>query len=342
MTQRQTTSPADKPKHSYTQPDIRNPQSVPKRWRFEKRDKNILIAFPTYEGMMTSCQVEARFFAPDQPTSNPRSAKRSAETRLQYLFHKGYINRIKINSLGEGRSTIINVLAPAGVDYVTARLGIDRALVNWSPKITKNKPSSHYHSLLVTDVHIVFERVVKMTDLKLKTWTGERALKSKQMQDRIPFLVTETGTSYKKAPDGVFALEYPASEYQDNLVQPVGFFLEVDCGTESNSVWAEKVRAYEQFRQQGLSQQYYGVKNFRVLVTVSSQQRLNNLVETTQRVGGGKGKYYWFTLQSNVDIFRPQLILADIWRGAGWSGKHSLKSLRPDPEESQGSSQLTL
>ncbi len=319
--------PSSSAKRSYTQPLTRNPASVPKRWRFEQRDKDMLVIIYTHEGMLINCQLEALYFAPDQATDNPRSAKRSAETRLQYLFHKGYTYRIQIQSLGEGRATIANTLAPAGVDYVTATLGVDRKWVNRKPKIVKNKPTTHYHSMLVNDVRIVFERVVRTTNLELKTWVGERAMKSKKMADKIPFLTTEAGDLYKKAPDGAFALEYPATEYPDNQVQPVGFFLEVDRGNENNSVWAEKVIAYEQFRQSGLAEEYYGVKNFRVLVTVSSPDRLANLVETTRQAEGGS--FYWFTVQQNADIFRPHLILGDIWTVVGWEGVYSLKTLNP-------------
>lgn len=316
-------------KRTYTNPHIRNPASVPRRWRFEKRDQDLLVAIYRHEGMLTNCQLEALYFAPTTPTANPRSARRSAETRLQYLFHQGYIDRLKIQSLGEGRSTIANVLAPMGVDFVTAQLGLDRKQVNWRPKITKNKPTSHYHAMLVNEVRIVFERINQTTPLKLKSWVGERALKSKRMQDKIPFLATGASKSYKKAPDGAFALEYPAVEYGQQPVQPVGFFLEVDRGTESNAVWAEKVAAYEQFRQNGSAARYYGVKNFRVLVTVSTGRRLANLMRTTQRVGGGA--YYWFTVQHEIDIFKPWHILADIWRVADWPGQYSLQTLTVKP-----------
>lgn len=330
MIQKEPTSPANVPKRGYTQPLVRTPGSVPNRWRFEERDQAMLVAIYTYEGMLTTCQLEALFFAPDGLTDNPRSAKRSAETRLQYLFHKGYIDRLLIHSLGEGRSTIANVLAPAGVDFVASKLGVDRALVNWRPKIVKNKPTSLYHSILVNDVRLVFERAVRAIDLKLKTWIGERAMKSKEMGDKLPFLLAGAHKSYKKAPDGAFALEYPAVEYPNNQVQPVGFFLEVDRGTESNSVWAEKVMAYEQFRKSGLSEQHFGVKNFRILVTGETQRRLDHLMETTQKAGGGK--FYWFTLQSNVDIFRPQRILEAIWTVVGWEGTYALRSLKLNPK----------
>lgn len=317
-------------KRRYTDPFTRNPQSVPKRWRFEERDQDMLIDIYTHEGMMTNCQLEALHFAPDQPTANPRSAKRSAETRLQYLFHANKVERVPILSLGEGRSTIANTLAPDGVNFVASFLGIDRAQVNWRPKIMKNKPTSHYHSMLVNDVRLVFERIRRTTGIKVELWIGERAMKSRHRQDKLPFLPTGGRKSYKKAPDGFFTLEYPQYEYPQQQVQPVSFFLEVDRGTESNAVWAEKVMAYEQFRQSGLAQQHYGVKNFRVLVTTTTRRRLTNLVKTTLKAGNGQ--FYWFTVQDKVDIFQPWTILNDIWTVAGWQGSYSLKTLKFKPK----------
>ena len=321
------TSSGDKQeKQNYTSPFTRDPDSVPKRWRLTERDKQAFIAIYEHEGLLTSCQLEALLFTP-QLTDSPRSAKRSAETRLQYSFHKSYLDRISVPKIEKGRSTIGNLLDCDGIDYVVRTLGVDRTLVAWRPKITKNKPSSHYHSLLVNDVRIAFERIGKNTELHLSWWIGERKLKSKDMRDKIPYLVSRERKIYKKAPDGAFALEYPPHQYPHNRVQPVGFFLEVDRGTESNNVWAEKIRAYEQFRKRSLSLRHFGFKNFRVLVTVSSQKRLLNLMETTHKAGGGT--YYWFTTQDNCDIFRPTKMLDDIWKVIGWEGQYSLRSLNP-------------
>ena len=65
------------------------------------------------------------------------------------------------------------------------------------------------------------------------------------MRGKIPFFISGGHKSYKKAPDGAFTLEYPAAKYSDNRVKPVGFFLEVDRGTESNAVWGEKVSYFK-------------------------------------------------------------------------------------------------
>ncbi len=331
MTRKISTSPDSADKRTYTRPFIRNPGSVPQRWRFEERDQTMLETIYRYEGMLTTCQLEALYFSPNLPTENVRSAKRSAETRQQHLFHKGYLDRLPAPSLGPGRSTILNVLGKAGVDFVTMRLGVDRAHVDWRPKIVKNKASSHLHSLLVSDLRITMERITRLTNLTLENWIGERAFKSKTMADKLPFLSTGYTKSAKKAPDGAFLIEYPAADYQGQPVKPVGFFVEVDRGTESNAVWAEKVRAYEQFRQSGLAEHYYGVSNFRILTTVSTPQRLENLMKTTSDIGGGP--FYWFTLQDNIDIFQPWRILDEIWIVVGWVGHYSLKSLKVSPKK---------
>lgn len=326
MAQNKSVSPDDPAKRPYTQAFVRHPDSVPTRWRLEARDLAMLEAIYQHEGMLTNCQLEALFFAPSQPTDNPRSAKRSAETRLQYLYHRGFVDRLPLSGLGPGRSAIVNILDHVGVNEITMRLGLDRARVYWRPKIVKNKPSSHLHSILVNDVRVAFERAVQTANLILTTWMGERLLKSKAMQGKLPFLATGFTKSAVKAPDSAFFLKYPAEEYVEGQVKPVGFFVEVDRGTENNTVWAEKVRAFEEFRSSGLAEQYYGVTNFRILVTAATSKRLENLVKTTIKAGGGP--FYWFTLQENADIFQPWRVLAEIWTVAGWEGRYSLKSLK--------------
>lgn len=334
MTRKTSASPDDPAKRAYTQSFVRHPDSVPKRWRLETRDLSMLEAIYRHEGMLTTCQLEALFFAPNQPTGNLRSAKRSAETRLQYLYHRGYVDRLPLSGLGPGRSAIVNVLDHAGVNEVTMRLGLDRARVYWRPRIVKNKPSSHLHSAMVNDFRIVFERVVRAANLTLTSWIGERALKSNAMQDKLPFLTSGFTKSAVKAPDSAFFLKYPADNYVDQQVKPVGFFLEVDRGTEANTVWAEKVRAFEEFRQSRLAEQYYGVSNFRILVTTATPKRLDNLVKTTLKAGGGP--FYWFTLQENIDIFQPWRVLANVWTVAGWIGKYSLRSLKKGDNNDEG------
>jgi Replication-relaxation len=77
----------------------------------------------------------------------------------------------------------------------------------------------------------------------------------------------------------------------------VGAFLEVDLGTESLTVWKEKVRQYLQLAVSGEFKQRFGEERFRVLVIAHSERRLHSIRQT---VATTTDKLFWFGDQKTI------------------------------------------
>jgi hypothetical protein len=107
----------------------------------------------------------------------------------------------------------------------------------------------------------------------------------------------------KLIPDGYVELETP--------VGTIGAFLEVDLGTESLTVWKEKVRQYLQFAVSGEFKRRFGEQRFRLLVVAHSERRLQSIRQTVATI---TDKLFWFGDQRTIQAkdffgsiwFRPK------------------------------------
>ncbi len=275
--------------------------ATPPPMQLTERDRQIILAVYEYR-LLSAHQLEALFFAgtPD----NPHSRRTACQRRLQLLYHHGFIERLpQPVILGQGRSPFVYALDEAGANLVAGHRGIDRAEVGWKPKHNELGPQFLDHSLVINDVRVVLQRLVDAGMFEAVAWTDELALKSAELQDKVPYLV-QGARPVRKYPDGYFIVKLSDGNQAH-------FFLEVDQGTMTNARWQEKVRAYHEFRLSGQSQRHYGTRNFRVLAVTTSEQRLANLKRATEQARGDH--YFWFTTKAAVNIWQPRTILETVW-----------------------------
>jgi hypothetical protein len=88
------------------------------------------------------------------------------------------------------------------------------------------------------------------------------------------------------------------------------FFLEVDRATMRNSCWGKRVRAYLCDIQSGKHAKRYPTRSLRILTVAMTAQRLQNLKETTHKVGGGD--LFWFSTLAELSEF--SVFFRPIWR----------------------------
>lgn len=75
-------------------------------------------------------------------------------------------------------------------------------------------------------------------------------------------------------------------------------FLEIDLGTESHSVWQNKVQEYLRYAVGGHAAQQFGSTQFRVLVVTNSDERMASLQSTTAAL---TEKIFWFTTFDSIE-----------------------------------------
>ena len=304
-----------KARKPYTPGYKRTPTAMPAQAKLTKRDRQIILGVYRYR-LLSAEHIEILFFPPGPKATKPRSTKSSCQYRLKLLYHWGFLDRVFQPVMPwQGQSVFVYVLDEQGADLVAATLGIDRAEVGWKPQHNEMAPSTLAHSLAISDVRVVINKMSKISELKLMKWIGEVEFQTAPMKERVPYQ-TRGARVERKYPDGYFVLQYP------NKPNPAHFYLEVDRGTMTNTRWQGKIEAYEHFRKSGLAQKHYGTQNFRVLSVTTSQRRLKNLKQATEKAGGDHR--YWFTTQEQIDIWHPDNILEPIWSIATREGSYSL------------------
>lgn len=283
----------------------------PPPMRLTSRDKAIVFAVYQYR-LLSSHQIEALLFASEKLHSKRTDCQR----RLQLLFHHGFLGRPPITlTLGEGRQPIVYELDKKGADLVASLMEVDRANLGWQPKFSQAGMPFIQHSLAINDVRLIAHRLMDLGHWQVGEWIDDNDFKTAKFKEKVPYR-TQGARVISILPDSFFRLDLP------NQKQDAFFFLEVDQGTMVNSRWGDKVKAYSQFRKTRAAYKHYGTHNFRVLTIAPSVARLRNLMKTTERVGGDH--YFWFTTQDDLNIWRVESFLEEIWSAVGREGKQAL------------------
>jgi Replication-relaxation len=100
-------------------------------------------------------------------------------------------------------------------------------------------------------------------------------------------------------PDGYANLSLPDGQ--------VGFFVEVDLGTEPLRVWEKKVRLYLELALSGEFTRNFGLPQFRVLVIAPGFRRMYSILKT---IKASTDKIFWLT---TMEAMRRQGLFAPIW-----------------------------
>ena len=111
-------------------------------------------------------------------------------------------------------------------------------------------------------------------------------------------------------PDALFTIRHGGRDHF--------FMLEIDRGTIGQKWMLKRYQAYYDWWKTGGHLQDFGITSIRILTVTTSQKRMENLIKGCFHVKAGRAgsALFWFTTIKNVDIFKPKLLLARIWRKA--------------------------
>lgn len=277
------------------------------------RDLEILRNVNRYR-VLNAHQIEVLNFPPASEES--RSLRSACQRRLQKLYHHKYLDRILLPLVpGEGRRPYPYALDKRGADELAQHVGVDRGELGWKPRANRLGPIFLEHLLAISQFRVTAELQVRSGAWQSVDWVDEIQLRKPENQHKVP-RHNRRGKAVVRYPDGYFTVTL------HGVQQPAHFFLEVDQGTEKNQTWADKMKAYMEFRSSGQSSAQLGTANFRVVALVSSQRRLENLMRVTAEAGAVG--HYWFALQSQIDIWKPNSLLQPIWLATGIEGRQPL------------------
>lgn len=319
----------DKPILQHPPQPITSPSRLPRFRRVKnpphmvltERDKKILHAVHDYR-MLTREQVERLLFAP-QAGQNHFTKTSKVRQRLKLLYQNKYLDRVPlpVGNAAWGWQPVYR-LAHGGAQLVASELGIDvNDLLYWGKgddkdrRSTKVTPLFLAHALSITDVRIAINLATQANGYLVEKWLDDALLKSQERKDYVTVSANGRSRSVAVIPDSYFVLHLGDRRAH--------FFLELDRATMSNSRWGERVRAYLAYVQSGKYTERYQTKSLRILTVTTTEQRLQNLKETTQKAGGGD--LFWFTTLEQVSA--SSVFSRPIWRFANDEPEGARKTL---------------
>lgn len=280
----------------------------PPRMVLTPRDRKILRYVQLFR-MLTREQVERLLFAPEQGRDHFTKTSKARE-RLKLLYHHGYLERIPL-PVGQGSWAWQPVyrLASKGAEIVAADLGVEKTqLVYWGKAEDRVQRTTDVtslfltHSLRVNDIRVAVTLAAREKGYRVETWLDEAQLKSQERKECVRVSDERGSQMVAVVPDGYFVIHLGDKRAH--------FFVELDRATMSNPRWATRVSAYLQYVHSGKYTERYQTSSLRILTITTTEKRMLNLKETTQKAGG-EG-LFWFTTFDQVEpasvFFRP------IWR----------------------------
>ena len=212
-----------------------------------------------------------------------------ANVRLLKLTANGFLRRYFLGTF-KGGSKALYTLSPKGARVVEVE---NRPVIRPKEMLLVGDPFVN-HQLAINDVHIA-ARFTFVQNCKAVCFRSF----SEPLTKAIPLI-----------PDGYFEFETPLGVR--------AAFLEVDCGTETLKVWAKKISLYLQLAISGTFKKLFQQEQFRVLVVVSSERRLQSIRKT---IAKQTQKIFWL---STLEQIKREGFWSPVWLRATGDQKFSL------------------
>jgi Replication-relaxation len=273
-----------------------------------ERDREILRQVHLLR-LTTREQVERLLFPPENGQDHWTKTSK-ARMRLRLLYQHRYLERIPM-PVGSGTWAWQPVyrLGRKGAELVASELGrTAQELPYWGKGDDKDHRTSKAsqlflsHTLSINDVRIAITEAAQAHGYKVEKWLDETHLKSQEMKDHVT-VTSDQGRSSKMAviPDAYFILHLGDRRAH--------FFLEVDRATITNRRWRMRILAYLELIRSGKYQARYQTRSLRILTVTTTDERLLNLKQTTERTGGKD--LFWFTTLDQVT--QANVLSSPIW-----------------------------
>lgn len=277
--------------------------------RLTGRDRAILEAIHACDGMLSLKQIDHLFFSGDGKTQ-PRH-------RMRTLFTNGFVRMPDAKTihrvpLGE----TIYWLDEKGAEVVAESYGTTVSDLTWrrNPRWAQLE-----HDLAVNDFRLwVQQACAADSQLELRQWVPETDFLA--YPDTVEF--EERGHKRKRQvrPDGFFLI----ARSRPDRPKPEGFayLVEIDMATHSNpSFEHHKIRAGLAYLDGDAYRERFGLRFGRWLVVTTTQQRLEHLMDQTEKAGGDRVFYF-----TTFDQIGAGALLDPLWQVAG---SRELTSLIP-------------
>lgn len=274
-----------------------NRRTIRRKLALTERDKEIIRDVYRFR-FLTSGQLAERFFP----------SKSKADRRLRLLYDHGYLDRI-VRPSERGSSELIYVFSTKSADLLAQERGIQKSELSWKPSFNKVSPHTLEHEIDIVRFHLAIDRSIRETPgTTWSSWQSRLTLRSKpdwRLYDR-----QKAAKRNLQIPDAFLTIQTPKGK--------TGFFLEMDRGTESATVFARKLVAYEVAHSAGDVRNATGLQACRILTVATSVRRVETLMAVAQE--RSNRLLFWFIDDSKL---QSNLLTDCLWRHAGQPGELS-------------------
>jgi len=260
-----------------------------------------------------------RFINSDQIKALVNGSERGILTRLQKLFHHGFLDRPLSQIVYPliGAQKMVYALGDKGADLLAEKFGIDRGKIKWNEKNKEAKDRHIQHTLMISHFRICLELALNnLPGTNLLFWEKENP---KELKDYV-YIRDLQGREFRApiVPDGFFGIQDQKSKMY--------FFIEADQSTMTNARFLKKMKAYWNWWKQGKHTKRFGIKAFRVLTITKTEKRKENLREITKKADDRQrgSLMFWFTSERNYSLQKPESILDAIWQSPKDNNYHSV------------------
>ncbi|GIL13919.1 MAG: hypothetical protein BroJett038_26390 [Chloroflexota bacterium] len=262
--------------------------------RLTDRDKRILEAVHSFDGLLADYQIRALFF----------TGKTQMQIRTKLLFQHGYLARPDRRRRA-ALPCMVYWLTQQGAAYIAGLAGQARQELVWR---REPKWSQIEHDLSVNDLRITIIQTCRATPaLTLEQWIPQSAFWA--YPDTVEY-VEPPGKTLKRRvrPDGYCVISLHQKRFR--------LLWELDRRTEDNPRFVrEKVYPGLAYLRSAAYRQRFGYNAGKWLLVTTGERRLANMKRQTEQAVGRDAKVFYFTTLPQIN---PDTILtAPIWLRGG-------------------------
>ena len=258
--------------------------------RLTERDRRILEAVHSYDGVLSFTQIRRLFF----------TGKSQTEQRLKLLYQHGYLTRLNKDQRTR-LSEMVYWLDKKGAELVASLDGTPIREFYW-----RKEPRWFQieHDLAVTDFRLhLMGACSQDTEIQLENWIPESEFWA--YPDKVTYPFQDKKLRRHIRPDGYFMLNTGAHR--------IRYLLEIDRSTEDNPrFYREKILPGIAYLKSEAYEKRFGHRSGRWLVVTTGERRLANMLTQAQHAKVN-GLFYFTTF----DKVTPETVLhSPIWKRA--------------------------
>lgn len=265
-------------------------------FRLKDRDREIIKAVNTCRVLETR-HIQDLFFGSPKPCYG----------RLKKLYENGFLERHYLTKIAAApaASTLLYSLTKLGAEVLAATYAYTSEDLHFASKTLLN-PEKLPHTMAINDFWVAVNKATHGQEgVRVVEWIDELTFRA----DPDYVYVKGAGGRRKRKPllpDGYLVLRTPQGTAR--------FFVELDRGTEGLTQFRSQIEVYTEYMVSGRYQQRFKSTSLRILVvSTSTQRRLDNLKKAVEQAGGGE-RYLFGCFKPP---YPPALLNAPLWQKLG-------------------------